>query len=54
MWRIVSRSNRKSNSKRTDGIALTNNEIKDFMKIIKSLENRKISLKGATAKIISQ
>ena len=35
------------------GITLTNNEIKDFMKIIKSLENRETLLKGTTTKITS-
>ena len=36
------------------GITLTNNEIKDIMKVIKSLRNREISLKGTTKKITSQ
>ena len=36
------------------GITLTNNEIKDVMKVIKSLENRGILLKGTTTKITSQ
>ena len=36
------------------GITLTNNEIKDIMKVIKSLENRGILLKGTTAKITGQ
>ena len=36
------------------GITLTNNEIKDIMKVIKSLENRGILLKGTTRKITSQ
>ena len=36
------------------GVTLTNNEIKDVMKVIKSLENREISLKGTTRKITSQ
>ena len=36
------------------GIALTNNEIKDIKKVIKSLENRGILLKGTTRKITSQ
>ena len=35
------------------GITLTNNEIKDTMKVIKSLENREILLKGTTRKITS-
>ena len=36
------------------GIALTNNEIKDIMKVITSLENRGILLKETTTKITSQ
>ena len=36
------------------GITLTNKEIKDIIKVIKSLENRGISLKGTTRKITSQ
>ena len=36
------------------GITLTNNEIKDIMKVIKSLENRGILLKETTRKITSQ
>ena len=35
------------------GITLTNNEIKDIMKVIKSLQNRGILLKGTTGKITS-
>ena len=36
------------------GITLTNHEIKDIIKIIKSLENKGISLKETTRKIASQ
>ena len=36
------------------GIALKNNEIKDIMKVTKSLINIEILLKGTTKKIISQ
>ena len=36
------------------GITLTNNEIKDIMKVIKSLENRGILLKETTRKITNQ
>ena len=36
------------------GITLTNNEIKDIVKVIKSLENRGILLNGTTRKITSQ
>ena len=35
------------------GITLKNNESQDIMKVIKSLENRGILLKGATTKFIS-
>ena len=35
-------------------ITLTNNKIKDVIKVIKSLENRWILLKGTTRKIASQ
>ena len=36
------------------GITLTNNEIKDIVKVMKFLENRGILLKGTTRKITSQ
>ena len=36
------------------GITRTNNEIKDIMKVIKSLENWEILLKGTTRKITIQ
>ena len=35
-------------------MTLTNNQIKDIMKIIKSLENRASLLKGTTRRRISQ
>ena len=35
-------------------ITLINNEIKDIMKVIKTLENRGILLKGTTTKIACQ
>ena len=35
-------------------ITLTKNEIKDIIKVIKSLENRGVLLKGTTRKISSQ
>ena len=37
-----------------EGITLTDNEIKDIMKVIGSLENRGILLKGTTKKLTSQ
>ena len=45
---------KKNKQKLGSGITLTNNEIKDIMKVIKSLENRGILLKGTTKKITSQ
>ena len=36
------------------GITLTSNETKDIIKVIKSLENREISIKGITRKITIQ
>ena len=36
------------------GIILTNNEIKDIIKVIKSLKNRRMLLKGNTRKITSR
>ena len=36
------------------GITLTNHEIKDIIKVIKSLENKGISLKETTRKIVCQ
>ena len=35
-------------------MTLTNNELKGIIKVIKSLENREILLKGTTRKITSQ
>ena len=37
--------------KNGSGITLTNNETKDIMKVIRSLENRGILMKGTTRKI---
>ena len=39
---------------KSSGITLTNHEIKDIIKVIKSLENKGISLKETTRKIASQ
>ena len=44
---------KKMKEKFSSGIILTNNEIKDIMKVIKSLENRGTFLKGTTTKITS-
>ena len=40
--------------RKASGINLTNTEIKDIMKVIKSLENRRILLKRTTTKIPNQ
>ena len=39
---------------KSSGITLGNNEIKDIIKVIRSLQNRGILLKGTTLKISSQ
>ena len=44
----------KFSSSRGSETTLINNEIKYIVKVIKSLENRAILLKGTTRKIISQ
>ena len=45
---------KKIKEKYDSGITLTNNEIRDIMKVIKPLENREVSLKRTTTKITSQ
>ena len=52
----ISMNDFKNASKKTfgAGITITNNEIKDTRKVIKSLWNRGISLKGTTRKITNQ
>ena len=50
----VNKLNKKFTSSKFSGITLTNNEIKDIAKVIKSSENRLILLKKATRKITSQ
>ena len=50
----INEVNKKFISSKSSGITLTNNEIKDIIKVIKSLKNRGILLKGATSKITSQ
>ena len=45
---------KKIKEKFDSGIILTNNEMKDIMKVIKSFENREILIKGTTTKITSQ
>ena len=44
----------KKTTTKGDGITVTNNEIKDITKVIKSVENRRIFLKGTARKITSQ
>ena len=46
--------NKKYITGKSSGITLKNNKIKDIMKVIKSLENRGILLKGTATKITSQ
>ena len=50
----INKLNKKFTSRKGSGITLTNSEIKDIMKVIKSLEDRGILLKGTTRKITSQ
>ena len=50
----INELNKKFTSRKSSGITLTNNEIKDIMKVIESLERRGILLKGITRKIASQ
>ena len=45
---------KKFTSSKASGITLTNNEIKDIMKVIKSLENRGILIKRTARKVASQ
>ena len=44
----INELNKKFTSSKGSGITLINNEIKDIIKVIKSLENRGILLKGTT------
>ena len=46
--------NKTFTSSKDSWITLTNNKIKDILKVIKSLENREILLKGTTRKITSE
>ena len=50
----ISEINKKFTSIKGPGITLKNNKIKDIMKVIKSLENRGILLKGTTRNITCQ
>ena len=50
----INKLNEKFSLSKSSGITLTNNEIKDNMKVIKSLENRGILSKGTTTKPTSQ
>ena len=49
MWLV-----KKIKEKPGSEITLTNNEIKDTMKVIKSLENRAILMEGTTTKSTSE
>ena len=50
----INELNKTFTSRKDSWITLTNNKIKDILKVIKSLENREILLKGTTRKITSQ
>ena len=50
----INEFNKTFTSSKDSWITLTNNKIKDILKVIKSLENREILLKGTTRKITSQ
>ena len=50
----INELNKTFTSSKDSWITLTNNKIKDILKVIKSLENREILLKGTTRKITSQ
>ena len=50
----INELNKKFTSSKGSGITLTDNEIKYIIKVIKSLENTGILLKGTTRKITSQ
>ena len=47
-------TDKKIKEKFGSGITVANNEIKDIMKVIKSLDNRGIVLTGTTTKITSR
>ena len=50
----INELNKTFTSSKDSWITLTNNKIKYILKVIKSLENREILLKGTTRKITSQ
>ena len=50
----INNLNTKFRSSKSSGIAIANNELKDIVKVIKSIENRGILLKGRTREITSQ
>ena len=50
----INKPNKKCTSGKGSGIALTNKETKDIIKVIRSLENRGILLKGITKKNSSE
>ena len=49
----MNKLNKKITSSKGSGITLTDNEIKDIMKVTNSSQNREILLKGTTRKITS-
>ena len=52
--KVINERSKNFRSSKGSGITLTNNEIKDIIKLINSLENRGILLKGTTRKNTSQ
>ena len=50
----MNETNKKISKLLGSGITRTNNDIEDITKVIKSLENRAVLLKGTTEKVISQ
>ena len=51
---LVRKIKKKLSSITGSGLTLTNNEIKNIVKVIRSLENREVLLKVTIRKIISQ
>ena len=51
--KAINELNKKFTSSKGVGITLTNNKIKDIMKVVKTLENTGVFLKATTTKITS-
>ena len=54
MNKKINELNKKFKTSEGSRIMLTNNELKDIIKVIKYLENRRILLKQTTDKVINQ